>query len=155
MGNKSKNLGWKIGGGIIVLFIGLVVGLGFWLAYEGDPKEIISVADQFKPGVEWKLTNNHVEPPQNSCIDIECPSVSKTWESSTIITMNSLDQLIQQAGWQPTYESDCFKITEERPTSWCDVEFKVGNYYVTLDATNRMDRGEKNILRLYIRDMIQ
>lgn len=150
MGNKGKNLGWKIGGGIIVLLIGLVIGFGFWLAYEGDPKEIVSVADQFKPGAEWKLTKDDIEPPSNTCIDVECPSVSRKWESDTILSRQDLETMIHESRLELHPEKDCFQINETRPAAWCDANGSEKGYTIELRASNKKGANDRSVIRMYI-----
>ena len=151
MGNKSKNLGWKIGGGIIVLFIGLIVGFGFWLAYEGDPKEIVSVADQFKPKPEWQLTQNSVEPPRNSCIDIVCPSVGRSWILPQKLNRENFEQIAYIGNTKLTITPDCFEKDEEgHVLESCDAVGIINNYDVVLTYYGRGIEHNKPVIILNV-----
>lgn len=149
MGKSNKGL--KIVAGIMIVLIGVIVGFGFWLTYEGDPKEIVSVADQFKPGAEWKLTSNHVEPPQNSCIDIACPSVGRSWILPQKLNRENFEEIAHTDNTKLTILPDCFEKDEEgRALESCDAMGVVNDYDVTLTYYGRDTEHNKPIVILNV-----
>ena len=150
MVKKDEKLGWRIGTVIIIVLFGLFIASIAWFFYEGSPKEIVSVADQFKPRPEWKLTQESVEPPRNFCVDVACPSIIRKWEANEVLNQETVESLIKQSGWKLTAEEDCLKITPDRPSSWCDIRGKVNGYTISLDIHNRKNASNKSTIYLYI-----
>lgn len=98
---------WKIGSAIIIGFFIAAIAFFGWLFYVGSPKEIVAVADQFKPDPSWTLENEHVVPPQTMCIDVECPSLSKTWATKHLLTREELQKRLDISGWEFQIDGDC------------------------------------------------
>lgn len=129
----GEKLGRRIGGVIIVGFLGLVAYLVFWAFYEGSPKEIVSVADQFKPQPEWQLKQDSVVPPRNGCIDIECPSVGRSWTLPQEINREQFEQIAQMGTTKLTISSDCFEKDETGYViKSCDATGVIDGYDVSL-----------------------
>lgn len=111
-GRKQKNtpkIGkhqWVIGGAIIALSTLLLVFLS-WFFYTGSTKEIVAVADQFKPDSSWELVSENIQPPATVCIDVECPSIWRQWRSNTTASSETFRSLLKQVRWNLKIDTDC------------------------------------------------
>lgn len=129
----NSKLGWKIGSAILIVLFGLVIGFIIWFFYIGSPKEIISVADQFKPKSEWKLTQNHVEPPRNFCVDVRCPSLGRSWTLPEKINRERFEQIAYIGKTKLTIANDCFeKDGDGNVIESCDASAIIDGYDVLL-----------------------
>lgn len=80
----------------------------FAVVYKGDTKPILSVADQFKPGDSWKLTEERVEPPRIMCAgDVPCPNVLRRWNRDKPLTYDELRSLMDATGWEYSIKGVC------------------------------------------------
>lgn len=149
MVKKDKKLQWKIGSAIIIVLFGLMIYFVAWFFYVGSPKEIVSLADQFKPGLDWTLRQEHVEPPRSFCIDVDCPSVSKGWSLSKKIDRQQFENIASIGNSRLTLSDDCFK--NEAAVDFCDATGTVNGYEVTLTYTSQDYRDEKPGVSLYIK----
>jgi hypothetical protein len=145
--NQKRN--WRIGSAIVVALFALLIGFLAWLLYVGSPKEVISVADQFKPGLGWNLTQNQIDPPRNVCIDIKCPGVTRTWVSSSYMTKQGFESLIKTSGWKLYYEDGCFDTTDILQAS-CWAHGVINGYRVVLSVANDSALNSKPTLRLTV-----
>lgn len=133
MEKKTKKLEWKIGSVILIAIFGLFIWGIVSYFYVGSPKEIISMADQFKPGTEWKLRQDFVEPPRNSCIDKVCPSVSRSWDIPHKLNREQFEQIARMGNTKLTITPDCFEQFESGHFSeMCDTVDTLDGYYIEL-----------------------
>lgn len=138
---KSGRRSWIIGSTIIIiLFIVAIAGIlrFFWV---GSSNEIVSVANQFKPQPEWRLVSEHIEPPRTWCIDVECPSINRTWTLNHTITQQNLTEWAQKAGWEISFEDGCFeRYSNGSQASSCWAHSTTREYSITLLADNNEHR---------------
>src|SRR3990167_11149633 len=114
MMEKDRKLEWKIGSVIIIIFFGFMIYGIVTFFYRGSPAEILSVTDQFKPEKDWVLVSEHVEPPGNFCIDIDCPSVGRTWTIPSPVSEEEAYRRLSQAGWTIDYSEGCYPYPDMR-----------------------------------------
>ncbi len=110
-----------LGVGVVAAFI--IAFYIFAVVYRGDTKPILSVADQFKPGDSWKLTEESVEPPRIMCAgDVACPSVLRRWSRDKPLTYDELRSLMEATGWEYSIRGVCDPSNLDRYT--CSVTAK-------------------------------
>ena len=105
--SKADKRRWKIGSAIIIVAFSVVVGLLLWLSYTGSSKEIVGVADQFKPDPSWQLKSEAIEPPRTFCGDVECPSVFRSWATNGVIGRDKLQAQLMESGLNFKITGDC------------------------------------------------
>ena len=105
--SKADKRRWKIGSAIIIASFSIAVGLLLWLSYTGSTKEIVAVADQFKPDPSWELKSEAIEPPRTFCGDVECPSVFRLWGTENQLSKSEFQKIINLAGWNFPVDEDC------------------------------------------------
>lgn len=149
MEKKNKKLGKKIGITILIVFFGLIACGMVWLLWTGSTKDIETTAGQLKARSDWKLTGNYVEPPRNVCIDVECPSVRKTWELPAPISKQEFENTIKESGWRLEFEDGCFESQDiSRATCWA--RGSVNNYEIVLLISNSGVFSSKPTLQLTV-----
>ena len=120
----------------LIVFIILCVGFVAWMFWQGSPKEILGVANQFKPDSSWKLISEEVNPPRTMCFDVICPSVSRSWTLPGPITNIDQFQKIATIGNKKMeVPSTCFRIidtSQPAPSYSCDASYVLDNYQITL-----------------------
>ncbi len=130
---KDKKLGWKIGSTVIIVCFAIIIIFILWFLNPGDSKEIVSAANQFKAGVGWHLKTEHIEPPSRICIDVDCPSVQRSWAIPSPLTKPEVQNFIKDAGWKISDEDECFrnKYTNQK---WpdCYIEATKGKFKAVL-----------------------
>jgi hypothetical protein len=133
MAKKDRKIEWKVGSVIIITLLTLLVGFIIWFFYVGSPKEIISVADQFKPDSSWKLTQNYVESPRSFCIDVECPHVSRSWSLPQKIDRDQFKKIARLNTHELTMAKSCFeKDEDDRIIESCDAVGFIEGYRIAL-----------------------
>lgn len=151
-GRKQKNtpkIGkhqWIIGGAIIALSTLLLVFLS-WFFYTGSTKEIVAVADQFKPDSSWELVSENIQPPATVCIDIECPSVHRSWNTHTLISKEKLVKQINLSGWSFHIDNDCILSPDifGAGITVCSAKGVIGDYAVTVSINGSNSPGSAYI----------
>lgn len=135
----------------IVLFIALVSSMAIWLGWSGSTKDIVGVADQFKPYSSWVLVSSHAVPPRTLCLgdDGACPSISRYWTVKTPIT--SADQFKKIAvikNTNMTLLSECFYINTaagRQDSSSCDASITLDGYKFLLSYYGTDNPGTINL----------
>lgn len=151
MVQKFKKLEWKIGSVILLAIFGFFIWLIVSYFYVGSPKEILSVADQFKTKPEWQLTQNSVEPPRNSCIDIVCPSVGRSWILPQKLNRENFEQIAYIGNTKLTITPDCFeKDKEGHVLESCDAVGIINDYDVVLTYYGRGIEHNKPVIILNV-----
>lgn len=134
--------------GIVVVLIAAVAFLLFW---HGNTKEILSVADKFRPSSSWKLESELVRPPAFTCLNGgTCPEVSRSWEIKDSLTKQQFTSLIRSSGWMFSIEGDCTlpKNSFGEDVSICSAEGVDNNYNVAiwLDENSSPPNQQKIVL---------
>lgn len=152
MTKKDRKLEWKIGSVIIIGFFVLLIGFIVWFFYVGSPKEIVSVADQFKPGSDWILKGEHIEPPRNSCVDVDCPSVSRRWSLPHELDEKQFEDIAWIGKTHLTPTGSCFEKNKDgKVIKLCDAVGLIDGYNVTLTYTGNHHSDNKPGISLYIK----
>lgn len=102
--NKRR---WLIGSAIIIALLVTFVGFLIWFFYIGSSREIITVADRFKPDPSWQLKSEKIEPPRTICIDVECPSVWRQWKTNEFVSYDTLRDRLTSSGLDLEIDGDC------------------------------------------------
>lgn len=140
MGKAKKTIG------IILLgFAILVAGLVYVVTWTGSTKDIVAVADQFKPDESWKFTSEVITPPRTICIDILCPEVRKEWEVDQRLDTKQEFETIAKIGQTVlTVEDDCLSESQIRESrEICTAEGNVGNYRAKIEYRGVNTGGNK------------
>lgn len=152
MKTKGRKLEWKIGSVVIIAFFGLLIWSIGWYFYEGSPREILSVADQFKPKPEWQLEQETVEPPRNSCIDIRCPSVGRSWILPTEMNREQFKEIAHVGQVQLAISTSCFEEDASgHVVKSCDAAGTIDGYSVSLSYSGG-GHGDKPTILLSIEE---
>ena len=119
-----------------IVLIVLCVGVVTWALWQGSPKEILGIADQFKSDNSWKLISDEVNPPRTMCFDVTCPSVSRSWTLPGPITSIDQFQKIATIGDKKMeVPSTCFRIidtSQPAPSYNCDASLVLDTYQIRL-----------------------
>lgn len=126
--------------------LSIIIGLpllvvGFIFIYQGSPKEIVAVADQFQPDESWQLTTERIVPPAFTCLEANCPSVHRTWETGDNITKQEFQKVLNDSGWNFVIEDDCLpraNITGSGQTL-CGAKGHIGDYQINVNAVGGND----------------
>lgn len=132
--SKADKRRWKIGSAIIIVLFSVIVGFLLWLSYTGSSKEIVAVADQFKPDPSWQLKSEAIEPPRTFCIDIECPSVWRQWQTNSLLSQEDFSKIIKKTNWDLSLDEGCdfSNIQNGENTKVCSAMGLVDGYTTTL-----------------------
>lgn len=86
---------------VVAFIIVAIGGLTAYVSWQGDPKEIIAVADQFKPDDSWTLDSEGLTPPKLLCFagSGHCPHISRTWKTPQAIDYDQLQSILSKSGW--------------------------------------------------------
>lgn len=143
---------WKIIGIIAAVLVVLIGGLLAWLSWEGSPKEIVSVADEFKPGASWELVREEIIPPRNSCIDVHCPHVHREWQSEEPMTLEAIREILKKAGWSKVAVSGSCNWDQQRDgKGHCSAEGDVtSNYGVQIYIENDKSKEHSGHVTLFV-----
>lgn len=139
---------WKIGSAIIIVSFAIVIGLLIWLSYTGSTKEIVAVADQFKPDPSWELKSEAIEPPRTFCGNIECPSVNRQWQTSNLINREELSSILKRSGWNFTIQGTCFMQNNRYHSDSievCSADGFVNNYVIKISVSGSNPSGSSYI----------
>ena len=138
---------WLLGSAIIIGgFIGVAALFG-WVMYIGSSKEIVAVANQFKPDASWKLESESIVPPRTLCIDVECPSVGRVWKTKNLVSKVELRKQLDKSGWDFPIEDDCLLD----PGSWgaalplCTARGNVDNYDISVSVRGSNTPGKTDV----------
>lgn len=146
---------WKIIGIIAAVLVVLVGGLLAWLSWEGSPKEIVSVADEFKPDASWELVKEEIIPPRNSCISVHCPHVHREWRTSSRLTTNDIRERLQASSWNNlinNLEDDCYlngKDDQQR-REYCGIQGYRGSYLISIYVDTDKNDKTRSILAMFV-----
>ena len=79
----------------------LLVGALVWWGWLRSPTiaDLRSVADAFDPPSGWTLVEENARGRGPLCIDTECPSLTRRWETTAPPTQEDLAELLIDAGW--------------------------------------------------------
>lgn len=127
---KKRRVPWRDFFIAIGIFVLVIIGFIFYLSYQGDDKPIRKVASQLKVDPGWKLVTDVVRPPANMCIDVECPSVHRKWETKVPLTKSDFKALIEQSGWNMSFEEICEDYPHRVSSCWANGS--VGEFSVRL-----------------------
>lgn len=133
MTKKDRKLEWKVGSAIIIIFFALLTWLIAGYFYVGSSKEIVSTADQFKPGADWMLKKEHIEPPRNSCIDTVCPQVYRAWSLPQKLDKQQFEQLAKVGVNKLAIAKSCLEKNESgQVIELCDAAGTIDGYKFAL-----------------------
>jgi hypothetical protein len=142
--------------GIIVPVI-LLAGFIFIYTWEGSPKKIVAVADQFQAPASWELTSEQIRPPRISCWDGGgCPQVHKVWETNSKISKEEFRQVLQESGWEDfQIEKECElpQGVSGSSVSTCSTHGIVDDYNVNLWLSINSSLPEQQKMILSVRPM--
>lgn len=152
-GSKKKNVSkadkrrWMINSGIIIALLVAFFGFLAWFFYVGSPKEIMTVADQFKPDPSWELVSEKIQPPATFCIDVECPSVHRSWNTHTLISKDKLQQQLELSRWNLKIDSDCTLDPNifGAGTTICSASGVVNGYLVVVSISGSNTPGNTRV----------
>ena len=137
--SKSSKRKLTIVSTLVILCVIALTGILFILFYVGSTKEIVAVADQFKPDSSWELVTNDIQPPKAFCGDVECPRVLKQWKTDSTITRDKLSRLLRETGWNFNINGSC---TIDRPgqisdsIQVCTASGVVDQYDISVSVTS-------------------
>ncbi len=147
--SKADKRRWKIGSAIIIVAFSVIVGLLLWLSYTGSSKEIVAVADQFKPDPSWQLKSEAIEQPRTFCGDVECPSVFRLWKTDYLLSKDEFQKLITISGWDFTINGDCKLNSNIFGTSLpiCSASGVINSYQVNISirGSNEPDSSQVSL----------
>lgn len=76
------------------------VGAFLYLAWEGDTRPMVSVADKFKPLDGWVFKRESIVPPKNICMsDVPCPSMIRRYKLTSRISKDDFIKFVRQGGF--------------------------------------------------------
>ncbi len=151
--STSNKRNWAIGSAIIIAFFLVAITGIVWFLHVGSPDKILAVADQFQPDPSWQLVSERVEAPRKTCIDIECPSVSRRWRTGASLTRDEFATLLKETGWDFEIEGSCKVDPSDRSdyTALCSATGIINNYRVTLTVRSS-DMGNEGFVGLGVRE---
>ena len=113
----------------------------FAVVYKGDTKPILSVADQFKPGDSWKLTEERVEPPRIMCAgDIPCPSIVRWWIRDKLLSIEEFRSIMDSTGWQYSIKGNCEPSLQDRYLCYADAHTELSGSNASIYVSSRINR---------------
>jgi hypothetical protein len=128
--------------GIIVPVI-LIAGFIFIYTWEGSPKKIVAVADQFQAPTSWQLVSENIRGPRISCWDGGgCPYVHRVWEYDAL-TYNQLEELLRRTDWRYSSDDRCKTMgtnDESQLSSVCVIELSADNFEGSIYINNGDDQ---------------
>ncbi|HET8884133.1 MAG TPA: hypothetical protein VFM68_01540 [Candidatus Saccharimonadales bacterium] len=135
--------------------LGIVIGapviiVAFIFLYQGSPKEIVAVADQFQSDNSWQLTDERVVSPAIICFEANCPSVHRNWQTDGMLTKEELQTVLNNSGWNFEVEGDC--VPEERISGGegvCGASGTIQQYTVDMHVISYYeDRSRSSVVLL-------
>lgn len=133
-------------GASIAVAVALLLG-GFIFTYQGSPKEIVAVADQFQPPTNWELTDERIVPPAFMCLEANCPSVHRSWKTDGILTKEQFHAVLNNSGWDFTIVGECTlnpNVSGSIPL--CSAEGVDGQYRVSTTAWGSDRPGDSRFI---------
>lgn len=119
---------WQIGSAIVIALLIAFIALLSWIFYVGSSKDIVAVADQFKPDPSWELKSESIVPPQTLCIDVECPSVWRQWKTPNTLSIKELTNVLNTSQLDLAIKGDCNLIDPNRYGNNIDICSASGVY---------------------------
>lgn len=145
--SKQKR-NWKIGSAIIIAFFALIISFLIWFFYVGSTKEIVAIADQFKPDPAWQLKSETIEPPRSFCLDVECPSVSRKWKIGNLLNRDEFAKLVHFSGWNFDINGNCVLEDKNRYSDSIEVCSASGTdkgYKISITVTSSNPAGNSQV----------
>ena len=131
---------------MVLTALAIPIAIVAWLMWHGSPKEILAVADKFKPQEGWVLVHEEVRPPANFCGDQACPEVVREWKVPKFYEEEELTAIIIKA-----YGND----VSLRPDIFCNnISDGVGRDIRSCGGSIFIDM-EKNSISIYQKDQYQ
>lgn len=145
--SKADKRRWMITSGIIVALLVAFFGFLAWFFYVGSSKEIVAIADQFKPDSSWELVSENIQPPATFCVDVECPSVHRSWNTHTLISKVKLQQQLELSGWKFKIDNDCSLSPNifGTGTTICSASGIVNGYSATVSISGSNTPGNTRV----------
>ena len=143
-GSKRK---LKIVSTLVILCVIALIGILFALFYVGSTKEIVAVADQFKPDSSWKLVTDDVQPPKAFCGDVECPRVYRGWSTKNVISKDLFIEQLRSSGFNFPVVGDCLLRSNDfgAATTLCSASGNINGYGVIVNVGGSNTPGSANI----------
>lgn len=143
-----------------MLIIGIPLGLFIAfillaLVWRGDTKEIVGIADQFKPDSSWHLKYDVVEPPVLVCLsDVPCPNVDRTWSTGMIISKQQFADKLADAGWDFPIVGDCLAKSGVGGSgiTLCSAKGKIKGFRVTARVEGIIDNPSESEVQVYLEE---
>lgn len=123
---------------MVLTALAIPITIVAWMMWHGSPKEILAVADKFKPQEGWVLIHEEVRPPANACIDLECPQVVREWKLPRGYTSEEIISMLRSGyGGEALIhaDDDCQDDTDE-------ANIKIESCFMSL-------KTDKNHLEIY------
>lgn len=139
-----KKIAIILGSLLAILFI----SLAFMLFWEGNTKEIISVADEFKAPSSWRLKSEMIRPPKVVCLDGgTCPEVARLWTSDKQLTKEDFDKILKDSGFTFPIKGDCLAPSNSAGDSiyLCDASGVVRNFDVSISISENSTTQQQKI----------
>jgi|GEM_PF-2163538 len=133
---------------IVFLVLAVVGFLLFQAIYERPPEDMLKISDQFNPPSSWKLVTSKIEPKRLQCIDVECPSVWKVWDTGSPVTHTELEALLQRSGWNLSISGDCIfdnPNTYGNNNEICSAKGDIGQYELDISVSVSNPAGNNQI----------
>ena len=146
---------------MVLTALAIPITIVAWMMWHGSPKEILAVADKFKPQEGWQLKHETIYPPANFCIGQRCPSVWRFWETSEYYDNTKVEEFLKQAYGSNVaieFEHDCELgevVSDKTPSKYCEANTIVDQYIVSVrqeSKYNESSKGVDNTLALSLRD---
>lgn len=149
---KHMSLLVKITLGVIGALLFLAGAFVFIVLYEGSTTKILKIADQFKPDSSWELVSERIEPPRLLCIDVSCPSISRTWKTNEPITRENLEHQLKISNLSLTIqEADCTpQYNPYGGVPYCSAEGIINDMRVRIYASASLHNKNDNRILLSI-----
>lgn len=144
--NRTKLI--KIVKRVVVVTLSFVllafVGAFLYLAWEGDTRPMVSIADKFKPLDGWVFKKESIMPPKNICMsDVPCPSMWRTYSLESRISQEDFVKFAKQGGFEDSEIGECkldVSLYSHGLVSYCSTKPKIINQYkVYLSSTVHTD----------------
>lgn len=125
---------------VLALTFAGFAGAFAYLAWEGDTRPMVAVADKFKPLEGWAFKEESIVPPKNICMsDVPCPSMWRVYSLKSRISQEDFVKFVKQGGFEDSEIREC-KL-EASPYShgrelYCSTKVKnIDGYKVGISST--------------------
>lgn len=146
---------------MVLTALAIPITIVAWMMWHGSPKEILAVADKFKPQEGWQLKHETAYPPANFCIGQRCPSVWRQWKTSEYYSSAQMKNLLEQSFGKErsaTISHVCdvepIAASEDENSKSCEINTIIDEYVVSLRQESKYDYTSKtadNTAEIYIR----